>query len=618
MSRSALTCLHGICAFSLFIPMLFSGCSREEEMSLDEIGRIVSGGKSQILEKTVSKPWRGEPFVPGLRGGIWYSSMTEDPKSFNLQVAERDASSVGIVSHMHDFLVDYDYVRHEYRPNCASFEITSDEKNDRLTLVYTLRDDLWWSWYGSDRKVKVTSDDVVYWYKEIEGDPEFQSSSYNGHFVTMRDGTEAEITIEKIDDRRFAFHFPRIVANPLLATNREFGPRFIYEEAKKKGGVQGVLGLFSVASDPAEIPSMGQWFLVEYSPAQRLVFKRNPDYWDKDAAGVSVPYFDERIVQIVPDENTQLLLFKEGKQDSYNLRPTDLDELISHKNADYTVFNAEGSLGAAFWSFNQNPKNSGTPQYAWFTRKEFRQAMSCLLNRDRIINQTYRGLAEPKIDFFPEPNPYYNPAITLQYLFDTDRAIKLLSTIGIERDSAGIMRDAAGNAIEFDLSVVSDNTISNDMASIIVDECKKAGITVNVRATDFQKLVEDLTATYGWQSIIIGLGSNYWPTQGSNVWPSRGNLHLWNPLQKKPATDWEARVDYLYNEGSYTINPEKAKVLWDEYQKIFLEECPILYLVRPQSFVALRNRWDFTNMYYDNIGGFQTTHVWLRRQGGEE
>ncbi|HPS45514.1 MAG TPA: ABC transporter substrate-binding protein, partial [Treponemataceae bacterium] len=168
------------------------------------------------------------------------------------------------------------------------------------------------------------------------------------------------------------------------------------------------------------------------------------------------------------------------------------------------------------------------------------------------------------------------------------------------------------NAIEFDLSVVSDNAIIGDISSIIVDECKKVGITVNVRATDFQKLVEDLTSTYGWQSLIIGLGANYWPTQGSNVWPTTGNLHLWYPLQKKPATDWEARVDWLYNEGSYTIDRAKAARYWDEYQRILLEQCPLIYLVRPQSFVALRNRWDFANVYFDNIGGFEMSHISLR------
>ena len=174
------------------------------------------------------------------------------------------------------------------------------------------------------------------------------------------------------------------------------------------------------------------------------------------------------------------------------------------------------------------------------------------------------------------------------------------------------MRDWKNRPVEFDLVIASSSTTTNDMAQIIFDECKAVGITVNVRQTDFQKMVEQLTATYDWQSVIIGLGSNFFPTQGSNVWPSSGNLHLWNPLQRQPATDWEARIDYLYNEGSYTIDKEKSKQIWDEYQTILLEQCPVIYLVTDRGFLAINNRWDFSNFYFDNKNGAMTTRVFLR------
>ncbi|MDR3147488.1 MAG: ABC transporter substrate-binding protein [Treponema sp.] len=595
------------------IAPLFAG-ARREEYSLEEIEAMGRQGLEEILAKTTNKPWRGEEFAAGHVAGTWNSSTTNEPKTFNMLVAERDAESAGIVSSMHDYLVDYDVVRREWKAQCAFPEVVVNEAEGTLDVIYTLRDNLYWSFYENARpRVPVTSDDVIFWYNEIEGDVEFQSSSYNSQFITMEDGSEERITIRKIDDKRFAFHFPRLEAEPLLATNREFGPAFIYREAKEKGGVQGVLDLFNVSVDPKTIPSMGRWFLTEYSPGQRLVLKRNPDYWKQDSEGQSVPYTEENIVQILPDQNTQFLVFKEGGLEAYSSRPEDLDELVEKQNTGYTVFNAEGSFGAMLWSFNQNPSTSDTPQYEWFTKKEFRQAMSSLLNRDRIISQVYRGLAQSKVDFFPQPNPYYNQDITLQYLYDTKRAVELLNSIGIKRDWRGIMRDSKGRQIEYDLSISSDVTVVADTASIIRDEMEKVGIKVNIRATDFQKLVEQLTFSYDWQSVIIGLGTMLFPSQGSNVWPSTGNLHLWYPLQEEPATEWEARVDYLYNEGKYTVDREKARLLWNEYQQILLEQCPVIYLLRPRSFFALRNRWDFTNFYYDNMVGADTSHVFLRQ-----
>jgi peptide/nickel transport system substrate-binding protein len=597
---------------ALFLLILFS-CSRSDELSLEELDALSPEGINEILAKTRSKPWQGEEFVPGVRGGTWNSSVTADPKSFNILVAERDAPTQRIVGNMLDYLLDYDPLKREWKARCASPEILVDEAAGTLRVVYTLRDDLYWSYYDSDEKIPVSSDDIVFWYNEIEGNPAFQSSAYNSQFLIMEDGTEAHVDIEKIDDRRFAFHFPRIIADPLLSTNATIAPRMKYQEALREKGVQGVLDLFSVATDPREIPSMGPWFLTEYTAGQRLVYKRNPNYWKKDGQGVSIPYMDENIMQILPDTNTQFLLFKEGKLEAYGSRPEDLDELINKTNPDYTVFNAAGSLSASLWSFNQNPKNKDSPQYEWFTQKEFRQAMSCLLNRDRIINQVYRGLAEPKLDFFPEPNPFYNPGITLEYTYNPRRAVELLASIGMRQDAEGVMRDSQGRAVEFDLSMESDATTYTDIGSIIMDELSKIGITLNIRTLDFQKLVEQLTVTYDWASLFIRFGSNLFPSQGVNVWPSAGNLHLWHPLQEKAATDWEARIDYLHNEGSYTVDREKARVIWDEYQRIILEQCPVIYLVRPRTFFALRNRWDFTNVYYDNLNELETSHIFLRQ-----
>jgi peptide/nickel transport system substrate-binding protein len=597
-----------------FLCLFCLSCTKYEEFSIEEFEAFNAEGLEELLAKTVSKPWQGEDFLSGRLGGVWRMVMNEDPKSFNILIAEQDSSTNAVVRRMLDYLLDYDVVKREWVPNAAaSAQVVVDEENGTMQVIYTLHDDLYWSYYDSDYKEKITSDDVIFWYNEIEGDPNCGSSGYYGQFLTMPDGSDAHINIEKIDELRFAFHFPRIIAEPLFSTNMDFGPRHLYEPAKLQGGADGVRNIFSVAVDPQTIPSMGEWFLVEYTPGQRLVYRRNGDYWRKDSNGVSLPYIEERIVRIIPEENTQMLLFTKGETESYNLRPVDLDGLVNRSDGSYTVFNSDGALSASFWTFNQNPVNRRKAQYEWFTKKEFRQAMSCLLNRDRINAQVYRGLAQPKVDIFPEPNPYYNPSITLQYLYDTERALSLLSSIGMNRDRRGIMRDSRNRRVQFNLSIRSESSMSQDIASIIRDELSNIGIKVNIRIVDFQKQVEQLFKTFDWDSILMGLtGSNVFPTEGSNVWPSSGNLHMWHPNQETPATEWEARLDYLYNEGKFTIDREKAQEIWDEFQSILLEQCPMIHLMRSRGFWALNNRWDFTNVYYDNRNGAETSFVYLR------
>ncbi|WP_149554915.1 ABC transporter substrate-binding protein [Treponema pectinovorum] len=605
-------------AGALFI-FFIASCKRHLEMTLEEIESYKASLSDNIISKTINKAYKGEPFVAGHSGGVWNDAITADPKSFNLLIAERDGSTSGILSHTVDSLVDYDYIKKQWIPRLASFEIKIDEKNDKLDLIYTLRDDIYWTFFNDLKpRVKLTSDDVIFWYDEIYGDEECASSAYNSRFMEMRDGTTGEITIEKIDERRFAFHFPRIVAEPLLATNMSFGPAFIYKKAKQEGGVKAVKALFSVATDLKTLPSCGRYFLTEYTPGQRLVYQKNPDFWERDEKNNSIVYPETMVCHIIGDNNTSYLLFKQEKLEDYSPTPEQLEELVRNSNnygeKGYSVFAAAGSLGASFWTFNQNPKNKSSSYYEWFTKKQFRQAMSCLLNRERIINQTYRGLAESKYTFFPEPNKFFNADIILRYRYNQEQAKRLLESVGFYQKSDGFLYDESGIRVEFDLTISSDNQILSDIALIIADECKKIGITVNIRQTDFQKLVEQLTSSYDWQSLIIGFGGGLiFPTQGSNVWVSSGNLHVWYPLQKTPATDWERRIDFLYNEASCIVDERKAKPLWDEYQSIILEQCPLIYLVRSRSFYAINNRWDLTNVYYDNMGGAQTSHVFLRQ-----
>jgi peptide/nickel transport system substrate-binding protein len=568
---------------------------------------------AEFLARTVSKPFTGQEIIPGRVGGIWHSVMIEDPKSFNRLIAEQDQTTTSVVTSLTDYFFEYDVINRQWKPRIASPQIIVNEANSTMQVIITLRDDLYWSYYNSDRKIKVTSDDVIFWYDEIKGDREMQSSGYYGQFITMPDGSVERITVSKIDDLRVVFNFPQIMAEPLLMLNMDFGPRFIYEPAKRSGGAEAVRNLFNVSVDPRTIPSMGEWFIVEYTPGQRLVFKRNPNFWRKDINGVSIPYLEERIVRIIPDENTRLLLFQRGEIESYTPRPEDLDRLVNRGDGSFTVFNSEGSLSANFWTFNQNPVNSHTPQYEWFTQKEFRQAMSCLLNRDRINFQVYRGLAQPKLSIFPEPNPFYNPSIKLQYLFDVERALSLLSSIGINRDSSGTMRDSKGRHIEFDLTIRSESSMMQDIAVIIMDELSKVGIKLNIRVLTFQLQVQQLFETFDWDSVLVGLsGSGIFPSQGSNTWRSSGNLHMWHPNQESPATYWEARIDYLYNKGLFTLDQKEAQEIWDEFQSILLEQNPLIYLMRPRNFWALNNRWDFSNVFFDNMRGADTEFVFLK------
>ncbi len=593
------------------LALLFS-CGRGKEYTAEEAASLKQLNRQTILARTVSRPGGKEEFKAGKVGGTWVETLTSDPKTFNTLNAH-DADSRAVIDPLYDYLADYDPYKRQWKPNLASFEVQADEARGTLQVVYTLRDDLYWTLPGqtSGQGQPVTADDVVFWYNEIDGDRNLQQPAFSGQFIDMPDGSQAHIDIVKLDERRFAFKYPRIVADPILSTNTTFGPRYIFQKAKQEGGVDAVLKLFSVDTRVTTIPAVGQYHIVEYTPGVRVVLQRNPGYWRKDASGTGQPYIERMVFQIVPDRNTEFLLFNQGTKDSDTVRPEDLDTLLKVQNPNYTVYNGGESLEASFFTFNQNPKTLAPAVYGWFSQTKFRQAMSCLLNRERIAAQVYRGLAVPALDFFARPNPFYDEKIRQQYTYDPKRAVQLLGEIGIKRNTQGVMADAKGSPIEFEINMGAENNVGIDVGTIFADELKAVGINARVRPIDFQKLVEMLTSTYDWQVVLVTLpGGNYWPSGGINVWLSGGNFHFWHPLQQKPASGWEARVDRLYNEGRFTLDKAKAKGIYDEFQRILLDEVPLMYTVHPLSFLAVRNKWD--NVYYDTLNGLDMRFVFLK------
>ncbi|MGO9410981.1 MAG: ABC transporter substrate-binding protein, partial [Spirochaetia bacterium] len=319
-----------------------------KQISEDQLTFQRKQQEDSLIQKTVYRPGSTAPYEKGKPGGTWRNNLTNELKTFNPVVAVYDAESAGITDNLSSYLLEYDAYKKQWKPLAASsYEVSVNDAARTMDVTFTLRDDLYWTTLADpSRKVKVTSDDVVFWYNEIEGDPAFQHSGYAGQFVQMPDGKKKHIDMEKIDERRFVFHYPRIVAMPELSSNRNFGPRYIFEEAKKKGGVEGVLNLWSVNTDPRTIPSMGPYYIESNKPGIQATLARNPNYWKTDDYGQKIPYIERYETKIIPSRDTEKLKFLAGELDGYGLRPEDLVDMTSKKTQDYTVYYNGPSLGA--------------------------------------------------------------------------------------------------------------------------------------------------------------------------------------------------------------------------------------------------------------------------------
>jgi peptide/nickel transport system substrate-binding protein len=71
---------------------------------------------------------------------------------------------------------------------------------------------------------------------------------------------------------------------------------------------------------------------------------------------------------------------------------------------------------------------------------------------------------------------------------------------------------------------------------------------------------------------------------------SNGGSHFWNIGQKSPATEWERRIDELMLQQAASTDAEARKRLFNDVQRLFAENLPMLYFAAPRVYVATSSR----------------------------
>lgn len=545
----------------------------------------------------------------GTYGGIWRDTYAEDPKSYN-PFSNLDGTHLTVTGLMLDYLFDYDPYDREWKGNIVeTFKVEADEENDSLELYCTLRNNIYWS-----DGVQMTSDDMVWWFNNIESDPEIDPVGSQGINIKMPDGSLQPYKIEKIDRLSFKYIFPRIVASPLLVVNTgSIVPKHIWEPVYKKGK-KAVKEFWGINTPPEKLIGNGPFLLESNSPGERLVFKRNPNYWMKDNRGNSLPYADKIVLTQIPDSNAEILKFQKGEIESYQLRGQDLATLLPEaEKGDYSIWNGGPSSGYPALIFNHNPGTLSPDKYKIFTNKNFKKGISCLVDRDTIINQVINGLAEPQFHIISESNKYFNKDLASDCSYNPERAAVFFKEAGLEdRNNDGLLEDINGNNLKFDIITSSSDPILHDYINIMITDFNKAGLEANLVVVDRNLIVQKLLHTGDWECYLAGFSFPTFPEQWYNIWKSSGNLHYWNPNQTSPNMEWEKIIDENYEELIYTFNEEKIQNYYNEFQRILIDEMVIIPVFRKYTFMAVRNKWGNINWGFGYPIGDSYRRIYLK------
>jgi peptide/nickel transport system substrate-binding protein len=524
-------------------------------------------------------------------GGRFVIAATFPPKTFNAMMAN-ETSSNDVTDRMFGALAGYDNATQQSYPQLAR---SWDVSPDGLTYTWHLRRGARFS-----DGHPITAEDVLFSFRlahddtlhpavqdllKVEGQP-FELSAPDSYTVIMRTLRPYAILVAAVGALRIM-------------------PRHRLEEAHRSGQYASAYG---VGTAPESIVTSGAWRLKQFVAGEKTVLERNPYWVGVDAKGHRLPYLDELVYLIVPDQNTASLKLEAGDVDAVdNVRPEDYKTYADGAKAGhYTLYDIGPALNTNFIWFNLNTvrepkpgKRLGDPQvdpikYAWFRNPVFRRAVSMAIDRDAIIRGPMYGEAVKNwSQATPGNRVWYTPDVE-RADYDPEQAKALLAGLGWKDSNGdGVLEDTHGNTVSFSIKTNGDNAIRVAMVNFIRDDLAKVGIRCILSPVDFNTLITNFRTDFRYEAALLGLQSGVPPDpgMGQNVWRSSGLTHYWNIKQPRPETVAEAEIDRLVDSLIATPDIAQRRAHWTAIQNLINRECFVIWLPTIKVKLPVRDRF---------------------------
>jgi peptide/nickel transport system substrate-binding protein len=322
-------------------------------------------------------------------------------------------------------------------------------------------------------------------------------------------------------------------------------------------------GLYDKIDPRTEANGTGPFSLVEFRQNDRITYKRNPKYWNKDLPGV-----DNLTLRVLPDEQGRIAALRSGEIDGCTIS-ADLAETLK---ADANIVVLKGNIAAHREIQFTIKKGEKKP---WHDVK-VRQAINHAINRQDVIDRVFSGNA----DFSSFVPPGYGDYPLSQedlksnwQAYDVDKARGLMQEAGM----------ADGFKVELQVFTATPDT--QQIAQVIQQQLKDINVELTLRPLEVALFAKNNGAgdfdmqltTRGMRGDVSGYTSDYDPAAPI--------FDIWFPGYKP-----DPKVGKLITQGFTTLDQASRLPIYKQIQEMVLPQALHIPICNPYKFQAMTKK----------------------------
>lgn len=465
-----------------------------------------------------------------------------------------DATSNDVIALMYESLLDVDENTYDWRPSLAEkWEISKDGKEFTFWINPKAK-----FWDGTS----VTAEDVKFSF-ELISFPGVESASYKP-YVTEIEKVEVLNPLQvRFRTKSVYFKNFEVAAGFVKVLHKKYyTDMYNKDKTMAKGDVT------------RKVMATGPWQLETWDDNQRIILKRNENYWNKDIWIKEGRWtYDKRYIKVISDDSVSIEALKKGDISYMGLTPKQwqLQTNGPEFTTKITKVRAENKEPRMYGYIGWNQQNPITAS------KDVRWALSHLANLSFWSQKFDFGLTDPAISDYGPRSEEHDPNLK-PVPFDLNLARKRLALAGwTKAGSDGVL---VKDGKRFELTLIYPIAARESYEPRLTEyknQAAKVGVSIQLKGLEWTSMLK-LMDERKFDALALAWGRVMNPDL-KQIWHS-------SSIENKGDNFISYRnqeLDKLIDENRKTLDKNERIKIGRKIEKIIYEDQPYTFLTQSKA-----------------------------------